>query len=65
MPHCGHHDDDVEVLYAQCSQILKEERKLGHRVVFGGDWNAEVPSDQISGHGKAVGPFGNEVGNAR
>eukprot|EP00973_Karenia_brevis_P016737 2293132-Karenia_brevis.AAC.1 len=65
MPHCGYADTDVEAVYQQLSDVIKLERKRGHLVIVGGDWNAEVASASDAAAQGSVGQYGNPVGNAR
>eukprot|EP00973_Karenia_brevis_P074522 10356361-Karenia_brevis.AAC.1 len=65
MPHCGYPDIEVEGMYDQISQITGKERALGHQVVIGGDWNAEVASSNWDQKHHPVGAYGNQLSNAR
>eukprot|EP00973_Karenia_brevis_P015968 2183212-Karenia_brevis.AAC.1 len=65
MPHCGYDDSEVEIVYHEMSQIIDKERKLGHIVIIGGDWNAEVASASVQDYANPAGHYGNQIGNSR
>eukprot|EP00973_Karenia_brevis_P007859 1066357-Karenia_brevis.AAC.1 len=47
MPHGGYPDHEIQSVYGQLSDIVKEGRANKRKLIIGGDWNAEVASNQI------------------